>query len=82
VQATVIIPALNEKENIARLVPELRKVFSAITDDYEIIIADGGSRDGTEELSSTIGIRFFTSDLKGILKISASRVFRPKRSSI
>ena len=64
-QATVLIPALNEKENIARLVPELRKVFSAITDDYEIIIADGGSQDGTEELTSALGIKFFVQRERG-----------------
>jgi dolichol-phosphate mannosyltransferase len=64
-QATVIIPALNEKENISKLIPELRKVFRAITDDYEIIIADGGSHDGTEELASTLGVRFFIQREKG-----------------
>jgi len=65
VQATIIIPALNEKANIAKLIPELRQVFRAITDDYEIIIADGGSRDGTEELTSALGIKFFVQREKG-----------------
>jgi len=64
-QATVIIPTLNEKENVSGLILELRKVFEEITADYEIIIADGGSHDGTGQLASTLGVRFFIQREKG-----------------
>jgi dolichol-phosphate mannosyltransferase len=64
-EATVIIPTLNEKENVTILIPELRKVFREIIDDYEIIIADGGSQDGTEEVASSLNVRFFIQKQSG-----------------
>lgn len=45
---TVIIPALNEEKNLARLLPHLQ----AVCPQAEVIVADGGSRDDTQGVVS------------------------------
>ncbi|MBN1812733.1 MAG: TIGR04283 family arsenosugar biosynthesis glycosyltransferase [Anaerolineae bacterium] len=45
---SVIIPALNEAENIARTICAARRQYSL--DELEIVVVDGGSTDGTPEL--------------------------------
>jgi dolichol-phosphate mannosyltransferase len=44
---SIIIPTLNEEENIADLIVEINKVFKRIDFDLEIIIVDDGSSDNT-----------------------------------
>lgn len=43
---SIVVPALDEAANLARLLPDLRRVWP----DTEIIVADGGSRDGTTDV--------------------------------
>ena len=45
---SVIIPALNEAGNIARTIRAARRQYSL--DEVEIVVADGGSTDGTPDL--------------------------------
>jgi rSAM/selenodomain-associated transferase 2 len=45
---SVIIPALNEAENIERCIANARRAYTA--DEIEIIVVDGGSTDGTPDL--------------------------------
>ena len=44
---SIVIPAYNEKESIPELLERIREAVQTITDDYEIIIVDDGSNDGT-----------------------------------
>jgi len=44
----VVIPALNEAENIGRSIAAARRGYTA--DEVEIIVVDGGSSDGTPDL--------------------------------
>jgi len=46
-ELSVIIPVLNERENIAPLISELEQALSCI--DYEVIFVDDGSTDGTQK---------------------------------
>ena len=48
----VVIPALNERENIELLLPALREVLDELGVTSEIIVADGGSTDGTREAAA------------------------------
>jgi len=50
---SIIIPTLNEATHIGQLVEYLKK--NANKDLREIIVADGGSTDGTPQLASTAG---------------------------
>jgi glycosyltransferase involved in cell wall biosynthesis len=46
---TVFYPCYNERENIDRVIDETLRVIPQIAEDYEIIVVDDGSRDGTDE---------------------------------
>lgn len=47
---SIIIPTLNEKENLKVLIPQLDKIVKPIQKDFEILIIDDNSQDGTATL--------------------------------
>jgi glycosyltransferase involved in cell wall biosynthesis len=47
---SAFFPCYNDKGTIASLVLEVKKVLERITDDYEIIVVEDGSSDGSLEL--------------------------------
>ena len=51
-QLSIIIPTLNERDNLAELVPELHRSIPSTVTEYEILIVDGNSDDGTPQLTS------------------------------
>jgi glycosyltransferase involved in cell wall biosynthesis len=51
----VIVPALNEVENVPELISELRSMFEKYELDGEVIIVDDGSRDGTPDRARELG---------------------------
>jgi glycosyltransferase involved in cell wall biosynthesis len=50
IQVSVLLPAFNERENLAELLPETRAVLEQAGLTHEIIVVDDGSTDGTREL--------------------------------
>ena len=44
------VPTLNEAGNIEKLLKEVRRVLAPLDRDYEIIVVDDGSEDGTPEI--------------------------------
>ena len=52
---TVIIPAWNERENIQALVPAVQEIVAGLGLRAQIIVVDGGSRDGTAEAATQLG---------------------------
>src|SRR5438309_4339409 len=53
----VVIPAWNERENIELLLPALREAIAGLGLTAEIVVADGGSRDGTADAAQRRGAR-------------------------
>lgn len=47
---SVIMPAFNEEEHIARSIAGIRQQFEAVCEDYEIIVVDDGSTDDTRRV--------------------------------
>jgi glycosyltransferase involved in cell wall biosynthesis len=49
-QVSVLLPAYNERPNLAELVPEAMSVLSESGRTFEVIVVDDGSTDGTPQL--------------------------------
>ena len=62
VTLSVVIPSLNEREYISDL---LETVENQEFDDYEVIVCDGGSEDGTVDVAKDFGARVITDDGEG-----------------
>src|SRR3954465_3925713 len=54
---TVLLPVLNERDNLAALLPRLAAVLRRIDCTSEVLVVDGGSGDGTVELARSLGAR-------------------------
>ncbi len=61
----VVIPALDERENLELLLPALRETLDGLAVRWEIIVADGGSRDGTVEAAEQRGARVIHQQERG-----------------
>jgi len=46
---SVVLPAYNEEENVGPAVMEAIEIAGPLADDYEVIVVDDGSRDGTAD---------------------------------
>ena len=59
---SVIVPTLNEADNIDPLLTRLTEVLGSSGDSFEILIADGGSKDATraktDEWAGRAPVRF------------------------
>ena len=65
-EISIVIPAFNEAENLPFLCAEITEVMSQITDEYEIIIINDGSNDGTQKTIEEL----FNNDDKHIIGIN------------
>jgi rSAM/selenodomain-associated transferase 2 len=59
---SVIIPTLNEAENIKELIPLLQKYGGDFI--AEIIVVDGGSRDNTCDIAEVLGAKVLKTEVK------------------
>jgi dolichol-phosphate mannosyltransferase len=62
---SVVIPALDERDNLELLLPALREVLGGLGVPSEIVVVDGGSRDGTPEQAARGGARVVTQTERG-----------------
>src|SRR5215470_1248197 len=54
---SVILPVMNEAENLRILIPRLNALLERKRLTYEIVVIDGPSTDGTSEVSRQLGAR-------------------------
>jgi dolichol-phosphate mannosyltransferase len=64
-ELAVVIPAWNERENLELLLPALREVLEDLGVVAEIVVADGGSADGTPETAMRRGARVVVQTERG-----------------
>lgn len=62
---SIIIPVINERENLELLIPAIREVISTLAICAEIIVVDGGSDDGSAEAAESRGVRFVRQQERG-----------------
>jgi dolichol-phosphate mannosyltransferase len=56
-QLTVLLPVIDERDNLALLLPRLGRVLRALGCSAEVLVVDGGSRDGTAAVAEQLGAR-------------------------
>src|SRR6516225_3846632 len=54
---SIILPVVNERDNLRQLVPRLKAVMERERLSFEIIVVDGGSFDGTPQAAAELGAR-------------------------
>ncbi len=54
---SVVLPVVNERDNLRQLLPRLRAVMARERLSFEIIVVDGGSTDGTSQTAAELGAR-------------------------
>ncbi len=64
-QLTILLPALNEAENLKLLLPRLKDVLNALDLTYEIIVVNGPSTDGTADVARQSGAKVIDQTLPG-----------------
>jgi glycosyltransferase involved in cell wall biosynthesis/predicted SAM-dependent methyltransferase len=62
---SVVLPVLNERDNLRALLPRLSSLFQHLHLTYETITVDGGSRDGTREIAVELGARLVDERQRG-----------------
>ncbi len=55
---SMVLPAYNEGENIERMVRSAVRTMGAVTDDYEVVVVDDGSRDHTADVVRRLETEF------------------------
>ncbi len=64
-EISIVIPSYNEAENLKVLLPRIRLVMNKLSCDYEIILADAGSKDETANIARQFNASIFIQEKKG-----------------
>jgi dolichol-phosphate mannosyltransferase len=62
---SIILPVVNESDNLRQLVPRLKAVMEREGLSFEIIVVDGGSSDGTPQTAAELGARAVSERRRG-----------------
>jgi glycosyltransferase involved in cell wall biosynthesis len=64
-ELTVVMPCLNEAETLAICIEKAKKSLCELGIDGEVLIADNGSTDGSQEIARSLGARVVPVERKG-----------------
>ncbi|MFZ1128693.1 glycosyltransferase [Methanoregula sp.] len=86
-EITAIIPVFNDRPALERAIPESLKVLSTITENFEVIVAEDGSSDGSTEFVrqyETISshVKLLHSDIRQGRGKALNRAIRTAQGSI
>ena len=62
---SVVLPVMNEAENLSLLLPQLKSILEREKLSYEILVIDGPSTDGTREVAASHGARVMPERRRG-----------------
>jgi len=62
---SIILPVVNERDNLRQLLPRLKAVIERERLSFEIIVVDGGSSDGTPQTTAELGARAVPEQRRG-----------------
>lgn len=65
-ELSIVIPAYNEEQRLPRTIEQIERYFKARPLDYELIIVDDGSTDGTREVMDAAAARNSRIRLEGL----------------
>jgi glycosyltransferase involved in cell wall biosynthesis len=64
-EVSVVMPCLNEADTLATCIEKAQRAFRAHQIDGEIVIADNGSTDGSQDIARRLGARVVAVEAKG-----------------
>ena len=62
---SIILPVVNERDNLVVLIPRMRALMARERLDFEIVVIDGNSSDGTREAAAELGARVVSERRRG-----------------
>jgi dolichol-phosphate mannosyltransferase len=62
---SIILPVVNERDNLVVLIPRMRALMAREGLDFEIVVIDGNSSDGTREAATELGARVLPEARRG-----------------
>ena len=65
VEVSIVMPCLNEADTLARCIEKAQQAFSEHGIKGEIVVADNGSTDGSQEIAARLGARVVDVKAKG-----------------
>ena len=84
---SIILPVVNERDNLKVLIPRMRALMEREALNFEIVVIDGNSSDGTREAATELGARVLSERRRGyagametgfarVVMISPEKVYR------
>lgn len=78
-QASVVLPALNEEEAIVNIIPRLKQILGRLVDgSFEVLVIDGGSVDKTRSVARDCGAVVYRQERPGYAAAVATGILAAK----